>query len=104
VELPVELEGDQVRFQVRVPAAHGQAEQRMIEHGAVAGRLGASQFRPGPGVPQVLTVVAAHVADVLVVRLIDGQVQFLAEQRKELGGAVGLQLSLERVAACEREL
>ena len=58
---------------------------------------------PGPGVAQVQAGVAAHLAEIVVVRFGDGEVQVLAQQRQQLRSPVGLDLGLERVAPGEGE-
>ena len=102
---PSQLERDQVRLQVGMPAADLQAEQRVVEQrpGARVRRGCPGEQAPGPGVPQFQAGVAADLAEVVVVRLRDRQAQVLAQQPEQLGGAVGLHLGLERVTPGEGE-
>lgn len=89
-----------------MPAADLQAEQRVVEHRALGrirgGRPG--QQRSGPGVAQVQARVAAYLAEVVVVRLGNVQVQVLAQQGQQLRRAFRLYLGLERVPRASANL
>ena len=88
MEPAVQLERDQVRFQEgsdgRRPQGASSGWSNIVPLAASAVTALASR-RPGPGVPQVRAGVAADLAEIVVVRLRDRQVQVLAEQREQFG-------------------